>query len=118
MFLAKAPVYRSVVSAVLDNDEFYFVGADNGYVFCLNSQGREVWKYKTNGKVRSDALFHDGVVYFGSEDNNLYALNARNGNLLFKFSTDGNINGTPVIEDNQLFFGSTDSFRARSGNVT
>jgi len=110
VFIVKAPVYSSVVSAVVDNTELFYFGADDGFFYCVNPQGKEVWKFKTNGKIRTDALCHEGAVYFGSEDNNLYALNARSGKLIFKYSTDGNINGTPVIVDSQLYFGSTDSF--------
>lgn len=110
VFLVKAPVSSSVVSAVVENAELFFFGADDGNFYCVSGQGKEVWKFKTNGKIRTDALYHEGAVYFGSEDNNLYALNARSGKLIFKFATDGNINGTPVIVDNQLYFGSTDSF--------
>ena len=110
VFLVKAPVYSSVIASAAENAELYYFGSDNGFFYCVNGQGKEVWKYKTNGKIRSDALVHEGTVYFGSEDNNLYALNARSGKLIFKYATDGNINGTPVIVDNQLYFGSTDSF--------
>jgi outer membrane protein assembly factor BamB len=110
VFLVKAPVYSSVISAPFDSGEFFYFGADDGNFYCVNAQGKEVWKFKTNGKIRTDALHHEGTVYFGSEDNNLYGLNARSGKIIFKFATDGNINGAPVIVDNQLYFGSTDSF--------
>lgn len=110
VFMVKAPVYSTIISGTLDNAPCYYFGADNGMFYCLNSFGKTVWTYKTNGKIRTQALLDGGVVYFGSEDNNLYALNAKTGAPVFRFSTDGNINSTPVIVDNTLYFGATDSF--------
>lgn len=110
IFIVKSPVYSNIISSIIGDQEFFYFGADNGIFYCLNKFGKKVWEFKTNGKIRTEAIISGNSIYFGCEDNNLYSLNAKTGSLNFKFSTDGNINGTPVIVDNLLFFGSTDSF--------
>jgi outer membrane protein assembly factor BamB len=110
VFIARAPIYSSIVSTIIDNEEFFYFGADNGIFYCLNTFGKEVWRFKTNGKIRTEPLIHENAIFFGCEDNHLYCLNIKTGKPNFTFSTDGNINGSPIIVDNILYFGSTDSF--------
>lgn len=110
VFIVKSPVMSTILPVVIDGNEYFFFGADDGFFYCVNDSGKEVWKYKTNGKIRTEAVHREGIVYFGSEDNNFYALNAKKGALIFKFSTDGNINGAPVIIDDRIYFGSSDAF--------
>ncbi len=108
--VVKSPVLSNVVSGVIDGQECFYFGADNGVFYCINIRGKKVWHFKTNGKVRTEALIERGMIFFGSEDNKFYALNAKTGKEVFTFSTDGNINSKPVIIDNVVYFGSTDSF--------
>ncbi len=109
-YVIKSPSYSSIVSADMGGKEYFFFGADNGIFYCINREGKKVWEYGTNGKIRTEALVSGQRIFFGSEDNNFYCLNIKNGELLFKFPTDGNINSLPVILDNVIYFGSTDSF--------
>ena len=109
-FVVKAPVYSNIISAIIEDKEYYFFGADNGIFYCLNEFGKKVWVFKSSGKIRTEALINDGKIYFGSEGNNFYSLNLRNGKQVFSFPTDGNINGKPVISDEIVYFGSSDSF--------
>jgi len=109
-FVVKAPVLSNVVSNVDNNRECFYFGADNGIFYCIDSFGKKLWSFKTNGKIRTEAVVSNERVYFGSEDNNFYALNKNNGKLIFKFSTDGNINSRAIVKNGLIFFGSTDSF--------
>jgi len=110
IFIVKSPVYSGIVSAIVDNEELFYFGADNGRFYCINAFGKKIWEFKTNGKIRTEALIKGNAVYFGSEDNNFYALNTKSGKQIFKFSTDGNINSPPIILNDIIYFGSTDSF--------
>ncbi|MDF3820013.1 PQQ-binding-like beta-propeller repeat protein [Leptospira sp. 96542] len=109
-FPTRSPVHSDIVSFLLGNDEFFLFGNDDGSFFCLNAYGKQQWVFKTNGRVRSEALIQGDQIYFGSEDNFLYGLNLINGSLYLKYNTDGNINGKPFIWKNRLYVGSTDSF--------
>ncbi|MCB1202114.1 MAG: PQQ-like beta-propeller repeat protein [Leptospiraceae bacterium] len=105
-----APVYGSVANWEKDNAEYFYFGADNGYFYCLDTFGRKVWTYRTGGKIRSEPVVHEGVVYFGSGDNYLYGLDCMTGRLIFRTGADGDIIGKPVIYKNMILFGSADNF--------
>ena len=109
-FPARSAVHSDIVSYVLGNDEFFLFGNDDGTFFCLNVYGKQQWTFKTNGRIRSEALVEGDVVYFGSEDNHLYGLKIVTGQLYLKYNTDGNLNGKPAICGTRLYIGSTDSF--------
>jgi outer membrane protein assembly factor BamB len=109
-FPARSAVHSDIVSYVIGNDEFFLFGNDDGNFFCVNAFGKQQWVFKTNGRIRSEALIANDTVYFGSEDNHLYGLKTITGQLHLKYNTDGNLNGKPVICGNRLYIGSTDSF--------
>jgi outer membrane protein assembly factor BamB/orotate phosphoribosyltransferase-like protein len=62
-----------------------YVGSDNGTFRCLRqSDGKEVWSFKTGFHPHKKGIFsspvvHDGTVYFGAYDGNVYALDAASG---------------------------------------
>jgi outer membrane protein assembly factor BamB len=109
-YVTRSPIYSNIVATSIGNEDHFFFGADNGTFYCLNSLGKKVWTFQTNGKIRGEALVHGSRIYFGSEDNHLYCLNVRTGREVFKFATDGNINSRPLLVKDIIFFGSTDSF--------
>lgn len=110
IFIAYSPLYSDIISSVYDGEEFFFFGSDSGEFFCVNSAGKEKWRYKSNGKIRSEPSLDKGIIVFGSHDNHIYALDMANGRLKYKFATDGNIYGKIMVKDNALLFGSGDSF--------
>jgi len=109
-YIVKAPILSNIVSEFINDKEYFFFGADNGVFYCLDHFGKKKWHFKTNGKIRTEALISNGVVYFGSEDNRLYALDINDGREIFNFPTDGNVYGKPLVADDKIYFGSTDSF--------
>jgi len=109
-FVVSAPVLSNVVAGTIDGNDHFFFGSDSGFFFCLDRFGKKVWEYRTNGRIRTEALIHKGGIYFGSEDNSFYCLELTSGKEVFKFQTDGNIYSRPLIADDKIYFGSTDSF--------
>ena len=109
-FIVKAPVLSSIVSGNTADGECLLFGADNGFFYSLDQQGNKIWEFRASGKIRTEALVHEGRVYFGSEDTSLYALDLRSGKQVFKFQSDGNIYGKPVVHEGRVYFGSTDGF--------
>ena len=93
----------------------YFGSADS-YIYAVEAaDGKLLWKYKTEGRVRTSPAFSDGVLYTGSMDGSLYALDAKTGQLKWKFKTAGNaffplgeIQSTPAVAEGLVFFGSRD----------
>lgn len=76
------------------NAETLYCGSDDGYMYAINIvTGKEVWRFKTNGKIRtSPCLLINHKIYFGSTDNNFYCLETYAGKELWKFETKGEIN--------------------------
>lgn len=97
-------------------DGIVYFGSADGFIYAVKAEtGEVVWKYKTEGRVRSSPAIAGGVVYCGSMDGNLYALDAATGGLKWKFKTAGNsffpvgeVQSSPAVAEGAVFFGSRD----------
>ena len=62
-------------------DNVLYIGTTFG-IFALEvKSGKELWRYPTNGFVKSVPAVADGVLYIGADDNQFYAIDARDGSL-------------------------------------
>lgn len=109
-FVVKSPVIGNIAYAMISGGENLFFGSDSGIFYCLDSFGKSVWHFKAGGKIRTEPVINNGLIWFGSADNSLYALEITTGRESFRFKADGNIYGRPLISGNRLFFGSTDGY--------
>jgi outer membrane protein assembly factor BamB len=71
---------------------------------------RLLWKYKTEGPVRSSAAIGNGQVYIGSNDANVYSLHLSNGQLNWTFKTEGAVESSPCLLNGKVYVGSADSY--------
>jgi len=102
-------------SPVIAGDAVYFGGAD-GYLYALDpATGKQMWRFKTAGRIRATPAIADGVVYVGSMDGHLYAVDAQTGTEKWKFKTAGNkyfplgeVQSSPAVGDGMVYFGSRD----------
>lgn len=69
-----------------------------------------VWKFRTNGQVKSSPAISDGLVFVGSADANTYAISLEGGRQVWAYSTGGDIEATPCVVDSTVFVGSSDNF--------
>ncbi len=60
---ARSAVHSDITSFVIGNDEFFLFGSDDGTFHCLNLYGKQQWSFKTNGRIRSEALVHGDHVF-------------------------------------------------------
>lgn len=72
--------------------------------------GNLKWAFKTNGKIFSSPIVHDGIVYIGSEDGCLYAIEEKTGKTNWKFKTGGAVHSSPAIFKNTVYIGSFDGY--------
>jgi outer membrane protein assembly factor BamB len=83
--------------------------------------GNLKWAYKTNGKVFSSPIVHEGIVYIGSEDGYLYAIEEQTGKTHWKFKTGGAVHSSPAIFENTVYIGSFDGYyyaiNAKTGHL-
>jgi len=68
----------------------YLVDA-SGHLLCLDSQGKQEWMVRLDGKSARGPSLADGVVYVGTDSGRLYAFAARNGHRLWVTQLDSEV---------------------------
>lgn len=92
---------KKLVFAGANTETFYAISLDTG---------ETVWKYKTEGFVKSTAALLDNLVIFTSWDNCLYWLDQETGRLIGKLKTARRIMSSPSVDkyNKLVYFGSND----------
>lgn len=86
-------------------------GCNDMFVYAFDaSDGKVVWKFKTEGEVKYGAVFDDrrGVVVIASMDGGVYVLNSKDGVLYHKYEGQAGFYSTPAIVDTKIIIGSLD----------
>jgi outer membrane protein assembly factor BamB len=101
-----------------------FVGGGDGCVYAVSAKdGKELWRYKTGGRVCSSPAYADETLFVGSMDGSLYALSAATGKPIWICATEGagldsaafkfdrtSIISSPAISGAVVVFGCRDGF--------
>jgi len=97
-------------------DGAVFAGSFDGYFYCLETDGRLRWKFKTVGEryfPRGEIQFHatvaNNTVYFCSRDFNVYALNAKDGAGYWIYHQQGSWTSVPALADGKLLVTMSDA---------
>jgi outer membrane protein assembly factor BamB len=99
------------------------VGSGDGHLYALDlHDGRVLWRFRTEGRVRSTPVVHEGVAYVGSGDGVVYGVSVEDGREVWRFETAGigmdardfgfdrtQIQSSPAIADGTLYVGSRDA---------
>jgi len=93
-------------SAVIGDDGTIYFGSMDWFLYALNPDGTEKWRYKTGFLIWSaPAIAEDGTIYVGSWDDYLHAVNP-NGTRKWRFCAHDDICSSPAIaEDGTIYFG-------------
>ncbi len=89
----------------VDEDSVYF-GAADGFLYCLDFNGKEKWRFQS-GDVVSSLIVKDEKVYFGSFDSNSYCLD-KLGSLIWKINCKSPLGGMPAVYGNSVYIGTKD----------
>lgn len=93
-------------SAAVDEKGHIYIGGNDGYLYCLNTQGLVIWRFGTTSKIIcTPTIGPDGNIYFSNwMDSNMYCLSPE-GELLWKHVlNDYNTATSPVFGvDNRLY---------------
>lgn len=101
-----------IVGEPLQVGDVVFVGSSDFNMLALDANtGAEIWRFKTNGAVWSQAGFHDGTLYVTSMDKHIYALDAETGTELWSTELAGAISATPIVnpESDLVYVGAYDN---------
>jgi outer membrane protein assembly factor BamB len=83
-FITKSEVIDK--TPLVYNNVIYFGGGD-GILYALDLNGKELWRFKTNGPIWSQPVIKDDIMYFGSWDCYLYAVSSITKEELWRFGT-------------------------------
>ena len=99
-FQTKDEIYSS---AALKDGKIVFTSLD-GNLYCLDKQGKLLWKYTVYSRISSSPLIsQDGVVLFGAKNGKLYAVNLENGTRIWSYRTTNtteksNLDSSPSVD--------------------
>ena len=82
-------------------------GSEAGHLVAADSRsGKELWRFKTHGKIRGAATVSGKDVYFGATDGKLYRVAVDTGELSWKapYETQGAITSAPAIGSGLVVF--------------
>ena len=89
---------------------FLYITDDSGQAYKLDAAtGKEVWKVKLDGALRSAPVVSGGIVYFGSGNSHCYALSAATGQTVWDVTTNGAVLTSPVVTGGLVVFTSSDN---------
>ena len=69
-----------------------------------------LWKFKTEGSVKSSPVIADGKVCIGSSDKNVYALDVNDGHKIWAYQTDDIVEATPCVIEGSVYVSSAGGF--------
>jgi outer membrane protein assembly factor BamB len=91
-------------------DGILYFGACDGFFYAVSMDGKELWRYQSNGQfVESRPVMDNNVIYCGNYDGCMYALGI-DGKLLWRFRTGDRITSNASVHDNIVYFGSFDNY--------
>ena len=94
-------------AAAYKNDRLY-IGDLDGFFYCVDMDGNEVWQLQSDGVIHSSANFYKETVLFGSEDTKLYALDAKTGAKKWELETADQVRCSVTVVDGRAFVAGCD----------
>lgn len=81
-------------------------GGRNGEVHAVRqSDGQEMWSYRTRGAVDSSPVVVGDRVFVSSADGRIYALDMRNGENVWRYEAGGQFLASPAVAQGRLVIG-------------
>jgi outer membrane protein assembly factor BamB len=81
------------------------IGNEDKYLYCYNTtDGKQIWKYRTNGRITGSAVMSPSGVLFGSMDGNIYLLGLADGKKLWSFNAGAPVSSSPAVTNGRFYF--------------
>lgn len=96
------------------NGNQIYIGSDDGFLYCLDMDGRLLWKTKLNGKIRSSSpclSFDESQrpsVLIGTYNGGMYCLNQSTGKIRWSKRITKPIMASPATIKDKVFFATSD----------
>lgn len=86
-------------------EDTLLIGSQDENLYCLNLQGKEVWKFKMDGPFFGSCAVKDGKTFAAGCDSTLHVIDAKSGKELNSLDLGGQTGATASISGNELFVG-------------
>jgi outer membrane protein assembly factor BamB len=96
------------------NGNEIFIGSDDGFLYCLDMDGKLLWKTKLNGKIRSSSpcLSFDEdqrpSVFIGTYNGGMFCLNQSTGMIRWSKQITKPVMASPATIKDKVFFAASD----------
>ncbi|MFC2140440.1 PQQ-binding-like beta-propeller repeat protein [Candidatus Auribacterota bacterium] len=99
-----------MISGIIFQPKIKKFQTDQAYLFAIDAKtGKQKWRFKTKGEIRSSPAIYNDVLYFGGHAG-LYALNIENGKQKWLFKTaNRGIFGSPIVSKGTIYVGARDN---------
>jgi outer membrane protein assembly factor BamB len=107
-----------VWSSASYNGKEIFIGSDDGFIYCLDTDGKLLWKTKLNGKVRSSSPClsdndHDedqgSSIFIGTYSGGMFCLDQSNGMIKWNKYISKPVMASPATIKDKVFFGTSNN---------
>ncbi len=88
--------------------EKIYVYDQQNTLYCLDREGREVWKKRIEEQITSGIGEFNNRIHLGTDKGTFLALKAASGEEQWRFQAGGAIRSTPVIAETEIIFGCDD----------
>lgn len=96
------------------NGDQIFIGSDDGFIYCLDIDGKLHWKTKLNGKIRSSSpclsFDEDRIpsVLIGTFDGGMFCLNQSTGTITWSKRISKPVMASPATINDRVIFATSD----------
>ena len=97
-----------ITTPLYDSGNLY-LGDMLGIFRCIDSDGKEVWKFETDVEINSSANIYKDNVLFGSQNAKLYALSKTKGEVVWEHEVDDQIQSSITLAGDRVFLAGCDS---------
>lgn len=121
---------KSIFASPIIFDNLVYFGSLDSTLYALDiNTGKEIWRFKTRGEIRSNVCIDADYLHLNGGDGTLYTLDRKTGKQIWRFSTKGErkydfadyFHSTPVLANKIIYFGSGDgslySINAETGTL-
>lgn len=96
---------------LVDDGGRIYAGSIDGSLMSLSSQdGELIWRFPTQGVVRSRPLISGDALFFGSDDGAFRSLESQTGKEKWRVQTGAGISGSADTDGRTVYFGSGDGY--------
>jgi outer membrane protein assembly factor BamB len=97
---------REFAAPAVDDSERVYVATRDGFIRCLDHDGRTLWEYKSKGPFYGGIELDNETLYLSSADGVLMALHAPDGTLKWKYRAGEELGSRPVVANGLVYVSS------------